>query len=801
MRRNFTITLVTLSLFASALLRGQPEPQNGADGVPVQSTVPASSQPSGGVDRSEPKLVDFYADLMRPLTVGDSQVLNLIGNVVFYHNGAAITCDSAVRYSEKRMECFGNVLINQNTTYIYGDRADYDGEANIANVYSPLVKVVDEDAVMYTRNFRFNTLDNIGEYYGGGSLRQNENLMESDRGYYYVDTKDMIGVGNVQMKDSTYMLQSDSVTYNLDTEIARFYTKTFIWNEKGEILSADRGWYNHINGEYFFTENSYILTEEQEAWADTMDYRSADEHVLFLGNVQVRDDEQRSIAFGDYAERWGDIEKGLLTRNPSIMSWEEEGDTVYMRSDSIWVYTVNIYEQGDSSAFFPPGVENPASGMQESGRPLPAAASPVAREVRAREEAVYAGAMDTLIEQSPVHDDMPIVNADERAEPFDDDIPEDVISAYTNPWEGDAADPPIGSIPDTANVEDGMIGPVELTYEQRQQMEFNRRQQERLDSLDEGEAKITEATSAEEIFREENDELGLDPDVSAGATEQDSAEEYVPLPEGVAGDGEEIFPEPEIEDVPPDSVQRVVRAYNRVKIWRQDFQAVCDSLVAFTMDSTVHMYNEPIMWNEQNQITSEYVVAYTANEQLTKVVWSGGPPMMVGEVDSTRYNQLRGRTIEAHFRDNDIYRTDVINNVETYYYMIEDDTEDISAFIVVEAASANFHIEDRQMRRIVYNTEPQYIGYPMDKIPLDQPQFLPGFKWLPGQRPELKDVHNRLVRPSAREVFETMPQPQFPLTGQIDRQRQTLQEGRMWIERNDILSPLAQEFIRSVQNQ
>lgn len=51
-----------------------------------------------------------------------------------------------MRYSEKHMECFGNVLINKNDTYVYGDRADYNGETHVANVYSDLVKVVDGDA-------------------------------------------------------------------------------------------------------------------------------------------------------------------------------------------------------------------------------------------------------------------------------------------------------------------------------------------------------------------------------------------------------------------------------------------------------------------------------------------------------------------------------------------------------------------------------------------------------------------------------------------------------------------------------
>ena len=111
----------------------------------------------------EKKLIDLKSDLMGPIAPGDSVVF-LVGNFAAQHNGAVITCDSAVRYSDMRIEFFGNVLINKNTTYIYGDRAEYDGELNEARVYSDIVKVVDGDATLYTYKFLFNTKKNIGEF-------------------------------------------------------------------------------------------------------------------------------------------------------------------------------------------------------------------------------------------------------------------------------------------------------------------------------------------------------------------------------------------------------------------------------------------------------------------------------------------------------------------------------------------------------------------------------------------------------------------------------------------------------------
>jgi hypothetical protein len=50
---------------------------------------------------------------------------------------------------------------------------------------------------------------------------------------------------------------------------------------------------------------------------------------------------------------------------------------------------------------------------------------------------------------------------------------------------------------------------------------------------------------------------------------------------------------------------KVLKAYYGVRIYRSDFQAVCDSLQFNTKDSTLYLYKNPIMWNTGYQITGE----------------------------------------------------------------------------------------------------------------------------------------------------------------------------------------------------
>ena len=66
--------------------------------VLAAAVVAARSGMQAPEPEGEKKLIDLKSDLMGPIAPGDSVVF-LVGNFAAQHNGAVITCDSAVRYS------------------------------------------------------------------------------------------------------------------------------------------------------------------------------------------------------------------------------------------------------------------------------------------------------------------------------------------------------------------------------------------------------------------------------------------------------------------------------------------------------------------------------------------------------------------------------------------------------------------------------------------------------------------------------------------------------------------------------
>ena len=292
---------------------------------------------------SDRRMVDMIADDSYLIEKGDSTIFILVGNFAAHHNGAVILADSAVRYSNQSFECFGNVLINQNSTYAYGDRASYNRMNSTATLYSDIVKVVDGEATMYTYNCSFDTANEVGRFSGGCYVDKGESHMESDRGYYYTKKHELIAVDNVEMRDETYLMKSDSVIFNTKTEDAQYFTNTNIWNDKDEYLFANEGSYTKSRDLHHLTRDAYILSPEREIWSDSIEYYRTEGHIIGRSNIQLDDTTKKVMGFADYGEWWDEPGNALFTRHPSMINYDlSQTDSLFLSADTLWLYTIAV---------------------------------------------------------------------------------------------------------------------------------------------------------------------------------------------------------------------------------------------------------------------------------------------------------------------------------------------------------------------------------------------------------------------------------------------------------------------------
>ncbi len=804
MRRIVSIAVVALAAWGVFSARGNMQPPK-----------PQQSQ------QGEKKLVDIKADVMGNVAHGDSVVF-LVGNFAAHHNGAVITCDSAVRYSETYIECFGNVLINKNTTYIYGDRADYDGDKNMARVYSDIVKVIDGDATLYTHEFFFDTKDNIGEFNGGGVMTNRESVLEAVHGFYYADNKELVAVDQVEMRNDEYELRGDSVVYNTESDNAQFFERTNIWSREGDYLYADRGQYIKADTLYKVTRNGYVLTEKQEMWSDSIDYYRSKEHVKLWRDIQIDDTEHKVLAFGDYGEYWKEPGNALLTRRPSAISYDlSQGDSVFMRSDSMFLYTINKNREEAEKA----AVAAKAAVVIESGDAQSEAAPTTIRGGRPSGGSIA----ETLEHRGklPTEGQALVVAEPEFESDTDTDSGESAAPAVVDSLATDsvAIAPPavaptkeeLKAAAQKAKAEKKIAAAkakkeklAEIAHKRQEkttakllaqkEREEARLANARLKAESKLRARQARAERKGKIFEPDSTALKeLDSLLDRTSMEKDSL--LLSLADSLAADSLSMaIPADSLDSLdvaPADSIYRLIKAYRNVRIFRSDFQAVCDSLTAISTDSTMHMYIEPVLWNEANQITSEVMDFFTLNQQIVRAEFVGSP-MMVTMLDTLHYNQIAGKQMTAHFRDNEIYRNDVNGNVQTIYYMEDGEPAEVTGVFVVESGDASFYIEEKQVVNIVYRNNITDNGFPMDKIPDTQELFLRGFKWEGERRPSQGDVFDRQIRSSEREVKSELPHPQFPIKQRMDEQRKSLIERRRWTDRSEKVDILTVEWMRSL---
>ncbi|MDR1227363.1 MAG: hypothetical protein LBK47_10805 [Prevotellaceae bacterium] len=282
-----------------------------------------------------------HADAIKGMKRGEENISRLIGNVKLYHNATTMTCDSAYSYPDNRFEAFGNVVVNKDTLWLYGDYMDYQSSTDMGKVRGKLVTLFDGATRLRTQHLDFNTSTNEAIFYSGGTIDKATNLLESDRGRYLSDRKLAIFYDKVEMKNEEYRLKSDSLHFFTEEERAVFFRQTYIWSDSG-FLAGKYGYYDKRADHVFLAKNAYVQSRGQEAWSDSAHYyRSVEEGELF-GNIQLYDSAQHVMVFGDYAKLYQATQQAFVTENPSaaLFSDKVEDDTMFFRADTLKLLSV-----------------------------------------------------------------------------------------------------------------------------------------------------------------------------------------------------------------------------------------------------------------------------------------------------------------------------------------------------------------------------------------------------------------------------------------------------------------------------
>lgn len=164
-----------------------------------------------------------------------------------------------------------------------------------------------------------------------------------------------------------------------------------------------------------------------------------------------------------------------------------------------------------------------------------------------------------------------------------------------------------------------------------------------------------------------------------------------------------------------DSTYRRVRAHYGVRVYRDDMQMTCDSMVYWGSDSTMHLYTKPICWSENQQISADSMVVFIVNGSVEHAVGYVNA-LCVMEDTLDYYNQMSGKEVTAYLKDGEVKLIDMSGNALTVYYPKEQDGE----YVGLNTTASSFihmYIEDQEIHHIRFTKETTGVLYPMDQIP------------------------------------------------------------------------------------
>lgn len=187
-----------------------------------------------------------------------------------------------------------------------------------------------------------------------------------------------------------------------------------------------------------------------------------------------------------------------------------------------------------------------------------------------------------------------------------------------------------------------------------------------------------------------------------------------------------------------DSVQREVHCFNHVRAYRNDLQAVCDSLVFLSKDSCMTMYKNPVVWNMGNQLLGEQIKVYMNDSTIRYAEVLQQALSVQALDDSIHFNQISSRDMRAYFKDGQLRENWAVSNVKLVYYPIDDADSTIIGLDYTETDTLKMYLTaDKKLDRIWMCANNGTL-YPLTQTPPEKHK-LPNFAWFDYMRPRNKD--------------------------------------------------------------
>lgn len=588
------------------------------------------------------------------------------------------------------------------------------------------------------------------EAYGNVQIIQNNTMLKSEQMFYWIDeNKAQFRGPLVELFDKDgNTLRTDKLIYNTKDSVAVFDSGGSLKSKDGNVIESRRGTYDGKESMFFFEEQVELYMDSIEVKTLWMRYFS----------------EQEKAFFGRNTHLWRD--NGFLRADDG---WYDRQQKVIYFTDKVFMFDPS-YEAWAGEVYY--YQNDGAADLYKDAQVL----DTTNKSIYMGDHLQYVPATDSTSDRGLLTDNPAIVYYGENEN-------HEVDTLYTRADTFYVYALPRCSIPEE-EISESKKRLEDIMYDalaKKREEEAVQREQERIKKMrDAGKLppewvekqKQAEADSLAALARLDSlvtvgllDSLAAAPDsIRSSRQAVDSLISVALMPpadsSAVAAADSLSAPVDSLTAPPADSTLiRYVKAWNKVRMYRSDLQAACDSMVFTELDSIARLYGSPVLWNEvHNQLSADEMQLLMKDGSLDRGSMITNA-WLISERDSVHYNQIKSTEMLGYFRDNKIYRFDALGGVSAIFYMVEDSV--ITTINVKESKSLTAALKDGTAQRMLYVESIKSDAYPVGELPVEK-QRLKDFKWRGDERPvSRRSITQRRIRESERSKYETVRKPSY----------------------------------------
>lgn len=705
-----------------------------------------------------------------------------LGHARFEHNSTLLICDTALwNVNQNVINAFGNVQIIQNNTVLSSESLDYLIDQNLAQFRGALVQLRDKDGnTLRTTDLDYNTKDSVAVFRNGGALRDKDGqIIESDDGHYYSKLKTFSFTNNVNMYTDSIFVKTDDLDYNTGTNVATFGTGTNAWRDNN-MLSSQAGFYERTLEKFTFFRNVHILTENQEAWADTLVYYRVPNNVEMFGHVELLDTTRNVAAVAGYVQYIDSLSFIKLTREPAVIAISEQGekrDTAYIGADTLILRSipkcdVDSSEISNSASRLKEINVDPVTEYRRKAYEAAKAAAEEARKKREEEDPNAAGASDrgaSAVKPGGKPTGKPAGKATGTAI----GKTAGTTAGKTGDNSGGKAISKFGKLSGDAMIGDpvtkgrqGLPAPwddvIEYAPPRFQLPDTLKTSPDTVRVPSDSLAAKTLSAVTEPVSVTEPAEV-TDPQSPDSLTVPTDSLTVPTDSLTVPGDSLHV-PTDSLSLAPKDSTKiSFIYGIRNVKVFRNDMQVACDSLAYTDLDSLIRLYENPIVWNEiKRQYSADSITVIVKNRSIDRASLMSNAFIIVQE-DTLSYDQIRGTEMMAYFDSTGaLRRFDSMGGASGVFYIEENGS--LATVNKFESKMLTATLKDGNIQDLNYFDAVKTDAYPVVQMKKDE-KILKGFDWQPDKRPKgPEDITPYKPRESQRKVYENVPRAEFAQT-------------------------------------